>query len=314
MRNLLKNQVKTPKLSTRKGKSIMTKILNSMGKQAKNKDQLSMVVLGSGSRGNAYYIWNRDTAVLIDCGLSTKQIFERLEQIGILHPKIDAVFVTHEHTDHVSSCAILEKRLNRLGQQVEFFMSPGTFCAAPEKCLPSSVSLIRDLDTIKIGSVLVEAFEVPHDGTECLGYRVGYNGHWVGVITDLGDVTDVVIDKMRTMTTMAFEFNHDVDMLQNGSYPLQVQERILDWSGHLSNEQAAEALRKSVSPRLQHLILAHISEQNNCPKLAEKMARDVLERSFHTDIVHLHVAEQHRPSPIFTVNEAPKNILPAMLI
>ena len=277
-------------------------------------DQLSMVVLGSGSRGNAYYIWNRDTAVLIDCGLSTKQILARLEKVGVLHPQIDAVFITHEHTDHVSSCAILEKRLNRLGQTPTFYMSPGTFCAAPAKCLPNNVSLIRDLEIIQIGSVLVEAFEVPHDGTECLGYRVGYNGHWVGVITDLGDVTDVVIDKMRTMTTMAFEFNHDVEMLQNGSYPIQVQERILDWSGHLSNEQAAEALERSVSPRLQHLILAHISEQNNCPKLAESIARNVLERSCHTDLVHLHVAEQNNPSPIFTVDQKPKMILPTALI
>ena len=277
-------------------------------------DQLSMVVLGSGSRGNAYYIWNRDTSVLIDCGLSTKQILLRLESIGILHPQIDAVFITHEHTDHVSSCAILEKRLNRLGQRPTFYMSPGTFCAAPERCLPNNVSLIRDLETIQIGSVLVEAFEVPHDGTECLGYRVGYNGHWVGVITDLGDVTDVVIDKMRTMTTMAFEFNHDVEMLQNGSYPLQIQERILDWSGHLSNEQAAEALERSISPRLQNLILAHISEQNNCPKLVESIARNVLDRSSHADLVHLHVAEQHKPSPIFTVHQKPKAVLPTVLI
>jgi len=277
-------------------------------------DQLSMVVLGSGSRGNAYYIWNRDTAVLIDCGLSTKQIMLRLEAIGILHPQIDAIFITHEHTDHVSSCAILEKRLNRLGQSPIFYMSPGTFCAAPERCLPKEVSLIRDQDVIQVGSVMVEAFEVPHDGTECLGYRVGYNGHWVGVITDLGDVTDVVIDKMRTMTTMAFEFNHDVEMLQNGSYPLQVQERILDWSGHLSNEQAAAALERSISPRLQNLILAHISEQNNCPKLAESIAQNVLDRSSHTDLIHLHVAEQHKPSPIFTVHQAPKAVLSTALI
>lgn len=299
-------------------KGISTKIQNVQ--QLKNQndhndpDQLSMVVLGSGSRGNAYYIWNRDTAVLIDCGLSTKQIMLRLEAIGILHPQIDAVFITHEHTDHVSSCAILEKRLTRLGQSPTFYMSPGTFCAAPERCLPKKVSLIRDQDMIQIGSVMVEAFEVPHDGTECLGYRVGYNSHWVGVITDLGDVTDVVIDKMRTMTTMAFEFNHDVEMLQNGSYPIQVQERILDWSGHLSNAQAAEALERSISPRLQNLILAHISEQNNCPKLAESIAQNVLDRSSHTDLIHLHVAEQHRPSPIFTVHQAPKAVLSTALI
>ncbi len=278
------------------------------------RDHLSMVVLGSGSRGNAYYIWNKDTAILIDCGLSTKQILLRLKQVGILHPKIDAVFITHEHTDHVSSCAILEKRLSSLGQSPTFYMSPGTYCAAPAKCLPNRVVKIRDADTVTVGSVLVEAFEVPHDGTECLGYRVGYNDHWVGVITDLGDVTDVVLDKMRTMTTMAFEFNHDVRLLRNSSYPLSVQERILDWSGHLSNEQAAEALEKSISPRLQHLILAHISEQNNTPDLAEEMARSVLERSCHNDIVNLHVAEQKTPSPIFTINQMPKKSLATALI
>ena len=278
------------------------------------RDHLSMVVLGSGSRGNAYYIWNQDTAILVDCGLSTKQILLRLEQVGILFPKIDAVFITHEHTDHVSSCAILEKRLHRLGQKPTFYMSPGTFCAAPEKCLPKKVSLIRDSHIVEVGSVVVEAFEVPHDGTECLGYRAGYNGHWVGVITDLGDVTDEVIDKMRTMTTMAFEFNHDVEMLLNGSYPPHVQDRILDWSGHLSNDQAAEALERSVSPRLQNLILAHISEQNNCPKLVESMAQAVLERCCHNDLVNLHVAEQHRPSPIFSINQAPVDLLPTALI
>ena len=94
-----------------------------------------MVVLGSGSRGNAYYIWNRDTSVLIDCGLSTKQILARLEQVGILHPQIDAVFITHEHTDHVSSCAILENVSIVWVSTPTFYMSPGTFCAAPEKCL-----------------------------------------------------------------------------------------------------------------------------------------------------------------------------------
>ena len=297
--------------------SIVQNIVNTSVKDGSfygQREHLSMVVLGSGSRGNSYYIWNQDTAILVDCGLSTKQILLRLEQVGILYPKIDAVFITHEHTDHVSSCAILEKRLHRLGQKPTFYMSPGTFCAAPEKCLPKNISLIRDSQTVEVGSIVVEAFEVPHDGTECLGYRAGYNDHWVGVITDLGDVTDEVIDKMRTMTTMAFEFNHDVDMLLNGSYPPSVQDRILDWSGHLSNDQAADALERSVSPRLQNLILAHISEQNNCPKLVQKMALTVLERAGHNDLVNLHVAEQHRPSPIFGINKAPVDLLPTALI
>lgn len=277
-------------------------------------DQISMVVLGSGSRGNAYYIWNKDTAVLIDCGLSTKQIFLRLENLGFIQPKIDAVFVTHEHTDHVSSCAVLERRLNALGQDTKFYMSRGTYCSAPERCLPQNFSYMWDGHTVKVGSMVTEAFEVPHDGTECLGYRVGYNDHWAGVITDLGVVTDEVLNKMRTLTIMAFEFNHDEQMLRQGSYPPQVQERILDWSGHLSNRQAAQALEVAVSPRLQHLILAHISEQNNCPNIAEQMARRVLDRAGHSDLVHLHVAEQKVPSPIFTVHQAPIAKIPLAML
>ena len=157
-------------------------------------DELSMVVLGSGSRGNSYYIWNKDTAVLIDCGLSTKQIFSRLEIVGIIYPKVDAVFITHEHTDHVASCAVLERRLNATGQRPKFYMSDGTFCSAPAQCLPKQYHRLQDGQRVIVGSLTIEAFEVPHDGAECLGYRVGYKGHWAGVITDLGDVTDEVID------------------------------------------------------------------------------------------------------------------------
>lgn len=277
-------------------------------------DQISMVVLGSGSKGNAYYVWNNDTAVLIDCGLSTKQIFSRLELLGFIQPKIDAVFVTHEHTDHVSGCAILERRLNALGQNTQFYMSRGTYCSAPERCLPNNFTFMCDGQQVKIGTMVVEGFEVPHDGTECLGYRVGYKEHWAGVITDLGVVTDEVLNKMRTLSIMAFEFNHDEHMLINGSYPFSVKERILDWSGHLSNRQAAEALEHAVSPRLQHLILAHISEQNNCPELAENMARRVLDRAGHSDLVSLHVANQSGPSPIFSIHKDPIAKIPMAML
>jgi phosphoribosyl 1,2-cyclic phosphodiesterase len=267
-------------------------------------DQISMIVLGSGSKGNAYYIWNKDTAVLIDCGLSTKQILLRLEKRGFIEPAIDAVFVTHEHGDHISSCAILERHLNRLGHITKFYMSHGTYHSAPERCLPKNYDFVKDTQRIKVGSLVIEAFEVPHDGTECLGYRVGYNHHWVGVITDLGMMTDQVLDKMKSLSIMAFEFNHDEDMLRNGPYPYQIQKRILSSFGHLSNQQAVTALERALSPQLQHLIVAHISEQNNCPQLVERMARGVLD-SLTPNLVHLHVAQQREPSPIFSINQAP---------
>lgn len=277
-------------------------------------NQLSMVSLGSGSKGNAYYMWNNTHGVLIDCGVSTKQILARLESIGLAYPRIDAVFVTHEHTDHISSCAILERTLEKQNQYPKFYMSPGTFHAAPVNSIPRNLYFIQDEEEVMVGDLCIDAFEVPHDGIGTMGFRVGFDDHWAGVITDLGHVNDVVLDKMRSLSMMAFEFNHDVDMLLCGDYPDYLKERILSDYGHLSNIQAANALEEAVSPRLQHLILAHISEKNNDPKLAETIARTSLENVRHTDIVSLHVAEQDRPSPVFTVNRSPRMCLPTRWI
>ena len=169
-----------------------------------------------------------------------------------------------------------------------------------------------DGQQVKIGTMVVEGFEVPHEGTECLGYRVGYKEHWAGVITDLGVVTDEVLNKMRTLSIMAFEFNHDEHMLINGSYPFSVKERILDWSGHLSNRQAAEALEHAVSPRLQHLILAHISEQ----LIVLSWPRIWLVEFGITqqDLVSLHVANQSGPSPIFSIHKDPISKIPMAML
>lgn len=269
-------------------------------------NSLSMIALGSGSQGNSYYIFNDENAVLIDCGISTKQIFKRLEKVGIDRPKIDAVFITHEHTDHIASCAILERKMKQMGKNLPFYMSSGTFHSAKIKCLPKNLTLVGDGAEVTVGSLDIEAFDVPHDGIGTMGYRVGFDEHWAGVITDIGHVSDVVLDKMRSLSMMAFEFNHDIDMLMYGDYPEFTKERIrADW-GHLSNDQAAKGLKEAVSPRLQHLILAHISRSNNIPDIAEKTAAEALEDSRHADIVSLHVASQFEPSPIFSVDRKPQ--------
>lgn len=269
-------------------------------------NSLSMIALGSGSQGNSYYIFNDENGVLIDCGISTKQIFSRLEQVGIDRPKIDAVFITHEHSDHIASCAILERKMKQLGKNIPFYMSSGTFHSAKVNCLPKHLKIVEDGSEINIGSLDVEAFDVPHDGIGTMGYRVGFDQHWAGVITDVGHVSDVVLDKMRSLSMMAFEFNHDIDMLMYGDYPEFTKERIRsDW-GHLSNEQAAKALKEAVSPRLQHLILAHISRSNNKPDIAERAAAEALEDSRHADIISLHVASQFAPSPIFAIDRKPQ--------
>ena len=136
-----------------------------------------------------------------------------------------------------------------------FYMSHGTYHTSNTRCLPQNYTFIQDTQQVKVGSLVVDAFAVPHDGTECLGYRIEYNKHWVGVITDLGMMTHKILAKMKTLSILAFEFNHDENMLRNGPYPFQIQQRILSSLGHLSNRQAATALEKAISPKFKNGIL-----------------------------------------------------------
>jgi phosphoribosyl 1,2-cyclic phosphodiesterase len=270
---------------------------------------LSLCSLGSGSSGNCYYIFNEDNGVLIDCGINTKQINRRFTQLGMPCPKIDAVFITHEHHDHVASCAILERyRMKESKVSTSFYMTNGTYFSANARCLPKNIQCISAGEKIVIGSLVVEAFAVPHDGVETVCYRVGSMGHWAGVITDLGHVTDEVLDKMRSLSLMVLEFNHDELMLINGDYNEALKGRILSDYGHLSNKQAAIALEKAVSPRLQHVLVAHVSDSNNRYELAKQAACIAIENTGHTDIVQLHIAEQHKPSSIYRVNQTKLNL------
>ena len=269
---------------------------------------LSLCSLGSGSSGNCYYIFNNENGVLIDCGINTKQINKRFVELGMDNPTIDAVFVTHEHHDHVASCAIFERyRIKETGKGPKFYMTSGTYYSANAKCLPKNINIIRSEEQIIVGSLVVEAFAVPHDGVETVCYRVGSNGHWAGVITDLGHVTDSVLDKMRSLSLMVMEFNHDEYMLMNGDYNETLKGRILSDYGHLSNRQAAFALEQSVSPRLQHILVAHVSDSNNHYELAKQSAAVALENAGHSDIVKLHVAQQHIPSAIYRVEQETQN-------
>ena len=214
---------------------------------------------------------------MIDCGISTRQIFKRLESVGIPEPKIDAVFITHGHSDHIGAANRLSKFLDkRNGAPTPFFMSKGTMAFSDTRVLPPSIEIIAADECVEVNDILVNAFSVPHDAPETLGYRARVDEHWVGVITDLGHVTQEVIDKMRTLSIMALEFNHDLNMLYNGGYPASLKARVSSDFGHLSNEQAADALRQSISPTLQHLILSHLSENNNTPGRAFHLAQSVL--------------------------------------
>lgn len=265
-----------------------------------------MLSIASGSSGNATYIGDESTGVLIDCGASTKRIMRTMDE-ALPNAEIQAVFVTHEHSDHIGSAAILERKLKeRYGRNIPFYMSRGTYFGALEnkpQCLPQNIHYVVDGDTIEVGQYLVEGFWVPHDVVEPMAFRVTDGDARAAVVTDLGHCPMSVLNKLRGVSLLSFEFNHDIDMLNRSSrYPQRTKERIWGPYGHLSNEQACEALSRIASPTLEHVVIAHISENNNTPELALHAAEQALAAHSWSNDIKLHLGQHRRALPLLRVS------------
>lgn len=261
--------------------------------------ELEMVVLGSGSKGNATWIGDRGRGVLIDCGLSTRQILLRLEAAGRGDAPIDAVFITHEHSDHIGAARVLCNKLKkRTGRSVPFYMTAGTLAGSHPKCRPDAVETLRAGEGVRLGHVEVRSFPVPHDVRDPVAYQVGIDGTWAGVITDLGRPTALVAERLASLSAVVLEFNHCEQMLRDGPYPWHLKQRISSSHGHLSNRQAAallsDALQRSPTPP-RHIALAHLSEENNRPAHAHEACLGALEQAGCVDEVVVGVAHQGRP-------------------
>jgi phosphoribosyl 1,2-cyclic phosphodiesterase len=250
---------------------------------------LTLVSLGSGSRGNATYIGDDQHGVLIDCGLSTQQTFERLAACGLADARIDAVLITHEHTDHVAAAGVLDRKLQRShGAAVPFYMTEGTARRLHPKVRPTRVELITAGTPFRLGSWTLEPHPVPHDTADPVAWAVEAHGVRAGVITDLGHTTRLVQLLLANLDLAVLEFNHDPQMLLDGSYPWELKQRIRGRHGHLSNHQAADLLRAVGAGRLREVVLAHLSEENNTPQLAHEAAERALrEAGAHDVLIHL---------------------------
>ena len=217
--------------------------------------------LGSGSRGNALIVDVGDTRVLLDCGFSVKASVERLGRLGIAAESIDAVLLTHEHSDHLGSAARFAARFG-----LPVYLTYGTQQALSD-CWPNC-RLIDSHQTFAIGSLEVQAFPVPHDAREPVQYVFSDGQHRLGVLTDCGTVTAHALSMLDACDALVLECNHDTRLLAESSYPAMLKRRISGNFGHLGNGQAAELLTRIETSRLQHIVAAHLSEQNNRPELA----------------------------------------------
>ncbi len=218
--------------------------------------------LGSGSKGNALVVESGRTRVLVDCGFGPRELANRLVRLG-LHPEdIDAILVTHEHSDHVGGVVRAAQRYS-----LDVHLSHGT-CIAAGLAGKIEVSLFDSHAAFAIGDLQIQPFPVPHDAREPTQFVLGDGQRRLGVLTDAGCVTPHMVAMLDGCDGLVLECNHDLEMLRNGSYPWSLKQRVGGRLGHLDNTAAASLLRQVDRGRLQHVVAAHLSEQNNTPQLA----------------------------------------------
>ena len=221
--------------------------------------------LGSGSRGNATLVESGDCRVLIDVGFGPRILKQRLERVGIEPESIDACVITHEHSDHIRGAARAARRWHW-----PLLVTEGTYINSRLAVLGTPAATFRAGRTLEFSDMLVETFRTPHDATEPIGVVITSRstGARAAVCTDLGHASRSVRKMMQDVDILVIESNHDDMMLANGSYPWFLQQRIASSVGHLSNSQCGALVRDSVSPRLKQIVLAHLSEENNTPRIA----------------------------------------------
>ncbi len=231
--------------------------------------------LGSGSKGNATLVRAGDTLVMVDCGFSARETVRRMAQLGVEPTELDAILVTHEHSDHSSGVARLSRRFG-----LPVYLTHGTYLSGR---LDGSHQLLQFNcgDHFAIGELSITTVAVPHDAAEPCQFRFEHAGRHLGVLTDLGSITPHVVDSFRGCHGLLLEFNHDYDMLMSGDYPEHLKRRVGGNWGHLNNAQSAELLGELDHEDLRHVVAAHISEKNNsleCTTAALESTLGSLER------------------------------------
>ncbi len=249
-------------------------------------------MLASGSRGNAIYLSDGDSRILIDAGLSGVEIERRMSSRGLDPKQLNGIVVSHEHSDHIQAVGILSRRF-----KLPVYISNGTYTAARKQLgRIDEVRIFSCGAPFLIGKLELHPFSISHDAMDPAGFTVTSNGTRIGIATDLGIATAMVKTHLKECTALILEANHDRVMLAEGPYPWPLKQRIKGRSGHLSNDDTTELLKEILHGRLSHIILAHLSEQNNTPEKALSTVGQALHR---TDI-NLSVAIQDRSSEIFS--------------
>lgn len=250
---------------------------------------LQIASLNSGSNGNCYYVGNHTDAVLIDIGISCRETEKRMKQLGLNVKTVKAVFISHEHTDHIKGVSTFVNKYN-----LPVYITGKTAVHGPKLIKHLSKSFTAG-EPVTVGELMIIPFTKKHDAADPHSFIVNYQGISVGVLTDIGIVCDDVIRYFKQCNAVFLESNFDEMMLEKGKYPVHLKNRIRGGLGHISNMQALQLFIDHRPPFMSHLILSHLSKENNSPELAVELFKQ------HANGTHVSVASRYGASEVFTI-------------
>lgn len=255
---------------------------------------LFIASLNSGSNGNCYYVGNSTEAVLIDAGISCRETEKRMTRIGLSMDNVKAIFVSHEHSDHINGIPVLQRKY-----QLPVYITSGTHFYSRMLLNDQLIQPFTAYQPVQIGSLSITAFPKFHDASEPHSFTVSGNGVKIGVITDIGSACEHVVRNFAECHAAFLEANYDEQMLMGGRYPYHLKRRISGGRGHLSNLQALELFKKHKPAYMSHLLLAHLSKDNNSPELVKGLFD---EYAGETEIV---VASRYNESAVYHITAEP---------
>jgi len=255
---------------------------------------MKISALASGSSGNCFYINNGNSSILVDCGISCKQVLEKLASLRQNPKNIKGVFVTHEHTDHIRGVDVLARELGVPVYATSGTCKNGFLCSQEEL-----INVIKNDETLKIGGMEVETFSKPHDASDPISLRIR-NGETLSIITDVGYASKEVCESVSDSDFLILESNHDIQMLENGPYPAFLKKRILGDRGHLSNLNSGLCVLEHGTRKLRNIVLAHLSAVNNTSSLALSNFKNLMKE--RKDMKpRIFISERETATPIFNM-------------
>jgi phosphoribosyl 1,2-cyclic phosphodiesterase len=255
---------------------------------------LFITSLNSGSNGNCYYIGNSEEAIIVDAGLSCRETEKRMSRLGLNLNAVKAIFISHEHSDHIFGLPVLSKKY-----QLPIFITERTRFNSGLNLQPHLVNSFNSFEPVQIGNITVHAFPKHHDAADPHSFIVSANGVKVGIFTDIGNACNNVTDSFRQCNAVFLESNYDEVMLMNGRYPYHLKQRIRGGKGHLSNKQAFDLFTGCRSPFMSHLLLSHLSRENNTHEIVDGMFQP------HATTTKVVIASRYKETPVYEIPASP---------